>query len=876
MENDYYLVADKRFYEPIDRKPQPAVTFLARVEGMIDAGWRVVSSGVWVNLHHKDNRLPLQGWKIHLSTVPKDASKLLDAVAGYLIARKTSFKFLSDEGALKLSGSKSFSRGASGKFITVYPLDVDDFKRLLEDLNGLTAGFKGPYILSDKRYKDNQVLYYRYGGIRPNPRLRADGRKAMVLVAPGGREVEDVRGPVYARPDWVADPFPAEAAKAAAGLRDGRYAVEKALHFSNSGGVYLAQDLRTGKKVVLKEARANVHGLSQTRDSAALLRHEHSLLQKVADLGIAPRPVELFQEWEHLFLAEEYLDGFMSLRHFSARGSLFLETRPTPEVVRRHLERDLAVVRRVAGIVDLLHARGIVWGDISVNNIMVHPATLEVKILDLESASSPNGENPDRIFTPGFADGRGRPGAAATVADDYYAIGAVLLYLFTNSNGLLGLKPEVWRQALSETTKDFGLPAALTEVIERLLCEEPSRRPRPSALLAERAAELTETGPVRFDEEERLTDEELRRTTAEAARFIRSSADLHRKDRLFPADPLVFLTNPAGLAHGAAGALHALSTLDGAVAPELVDWLVARAAAEDLPPGLYNGTAGVAWTLLALGRVPEARAALARGAGHPLLASCASLYDGLAGWGLANLRFWLVTRDEAFLREAELAGRTLVATAEEREGRLCWPKADGTVEYSLGYGASGIALFLLYLDQALGGGFRAAAIKAFEFDLAHAVPLSEGGVSWHRDDSPSAIVSPYWKQGSAGVGIAALRFWKATGEARYRQLIDDLDLDTGRKYSVFPGRSDGMAGIGEYLLDAYLFTGEEKFLSRAHRAAAGLRRFAVEQPEGLAYPGNALMRFSCDLATGSAGIALFLDRLRRPRPADFLLDELLS
>lgn len=877
MENNYYLAADQRFYEPIDRRPKRAGDFLGRVEHKLDADWQVVCSGVWVNFHHRGSRLPLQGWKIHLSTVPQDAARLLEVVASFLIARKTSFKFLSDAGALRLTGSKSWTRGASGKFITIYPLDAEDFKLILAELDPLTREFRGPYILSDKRYQDSKVLYYRYGGIRPNSRLRADGRRTMVLVAPDGREVEDVRGPVYHKPDWVEEPFPsAEEEPRSEGLNGGRYIVEKALHFSNTGGVYLARDARTGKTVVLKEARAHVHGFSDSMDAAALLRHEHALLEKIAGHGVAPRPVELFQEWEHLFLVEEHLDGYMALRHLSARGSLFLETRPTREAVLRHLKRDLVIARRLARIIDALHAEGIVWGDISVNNIMVHPETLDVRIIDLESAQDRGGAAMERIFTPGFADGRRRSGTAATVEDDYYGVGAVLLFLVTHSNGLLALKPEASSQMLAEMTRDFGLPARLTEVIALLLGDDASSRPRPSAVLASVEEALADLGPIGFDEERRLSPEELEAAVSGAGRFIEASADLHRKDRLFPADPSVFLTNPLGLSHGAAGVLYALSAAGRPVEPALVEWLLAREGSETLPPGLYNGSAGLAWSLLQLGRRSEAEASLEKGVGHPLLASCANLHDGLAGWGLTNLRFWLSTRDETYLREAELVGRALVATAEERDGGLCWPKADGVVEYGLGFGSSGIGLFLLYLDRALGGGFQDAAVRAFEHDLAHGVPMDGGGLSWHRDSAPSAIVSPYWKQGSAGVGIAALRFLKATGDQRYRKLVDDLDVDCGRKYATFPGRDEGLAGIGEYLLDAYLFTGEEKFLARAHRLAAGLRVFAVEQPEGVAYPGNGLARFSCDLATGSAGIALFLDRLRSLRPADFLLDELLS
>lgn len=880
METDFYLAADKRFNEPLDLRPVDSADFLDDVSGLLDSNWTIARKGAWINFHDRRSRLPVQGWKIHLSCVPKDASRLLRSVAEHLVGRGVSFKFLADAKILRMTNGKSWTRGGSGKFITVYPAGEAQFRALLEELDALTRDFVGPYILSDKRYKESKVLYYRYGGIRPNNRLQADGRRLPVLVAPDGREVEDARNPTYGLPDWVSEPFPpASPEPEGAGLNGGRYTVERALQFSNTGGVYVALDAVTGRQVILKEARAFVHNFSDAEDAAALLRREYDLLKTIEECGVAPRPIELFSEWEHLFLAEEYLEGYVPLRNYSALGGIFLDTRPTREKVQRNLKKDLDLARKVAAIVDALHAKGVVWGDISFNNIMVHPETLDVKIIDLESAGGTDNARRPRIITPGFADGRSSSGAAATAADDYYGVGSVLLFLVTHANGLLGLKPRAWREILVEMTNDFGLPIELTAVIEGLLHEDPARRPKPSEALAGADAWLARIGPVRFgaDGDERVPDTELAEAVREACRFMKANADLRRKDRLFPADPLVYQTNPLGLAHGAAGVLFALNRIEGAVEPRLAErFLSENLSAEAYAPGLQHGLAGIAWTMLDMGRVPEARAALELGVGHPLLGSSPDLYHGLAGWGLANLRFWLGTRERVYLERAEAAGRALLGSAVERDGGLCWPGPDGVVKYGLAHGASGVALFLLYLDRAAGGGYESAAVRAMDFDLAQGAETAEGGLSWRRDSENQKVVSPYWKQGSAGVGIVALRFLRALGGSRYREVIEKIHMDCDRKYALFPGRNDGLAGIGEFLLDAHAQTGDPKYLRGAHRIAAGLKVFRVQQDDGAAYPGNGLARLSCDLATGSAGVVLFLDRLRNPRTAPFMLDELLD
>ncbi|AEB10948.1 hypothetical protein [Marinithermus hydrothermalis] len=111
-------------------------------------------------------------------------------------------------------------------------------------------------------------------------------------------------------------------------------------------------------------------------------------------------------------------------------------------------------------------------------------------------------------------------------------------------------------------------------------------------------------------------------------------------------------------------------------------------------------------------------------------------------------------------------------------------------------------------------------------------------------------------------------------------------LDLSRKYSVLPGHLFGVAGIIDTLLDAYLLTREPIYLARLERQLEGLRTLHLFEPsvcasllpqgrtlEGLAAPGEGLLRVSCDFATGCAGVLRVLHRVVNPGPADFMLDE---
>ncbi|HWK88966.1 MAG TPA: lanthionine synthetase C family protein, partial [Longimicrobium sp.] len=191
------------------------------------------------------------------------------------------------------------------------------------------------------------------------------------------------------------------------------------------------------------------------------------------------------------------------------------------------------------------------------------------------------------------------------------------------------------------------------------------------------------------------------------------------------------------------------------------------------------------------------------------------------------------------------------------------------VHYGFGEGASGIALFLLYLHVLTGrGDFRAHAVAGVEYDLAKRVE-GELGWQWSRHEGDT-IVYPYHVHGSAGIGSVLIRFHRWLGDERYRELAVRVAEDAFVKYAYMPGLFEGLAGIAELMLDVYRFTGEERFRAHAWDIAETILWFRMEREGGTAFPGGWLTRISNDYATGAAGIGLFLSRLLDGGPRLFL------
>lgn len=195
------------------------------------------------------------------------------------------------------------------------------------------------------------------------------------------------------------------------------------------------------------------------------------------------------------------------------------------------------------------------------------------------------------------------------------------------------------------------------------------------------------------------------------------------------------------------------------------------------------------------------------------------------------------------------------------------PGAEARLAYALAHALQRLGRF----QEALGY----ASLAALRFDLARAERTGPCAVGFRY----KGTLEPYVEVGSAGVAKVLLRYgWLEQA----RPVLNDL----GRKYSVLPGYLFGVAGIVDTLLDAYQLTGEPTHLARLERQLEGLHALHLFEPracaglllqgrtlEGLAVPGEGLLRVSCDFATGCAGVLQVLHRVASPGPADFMLDE---
>ncbi|WP_433349058.1 class III lanthionine synthetase LanKC [Microtetraspora malaysiensis] len=831
--DDYelYCLADSLFYDRPDQK-NAEISDFSVLSREIPEGWFHQATDTWMYFTPADvAALPTQGWKIHVSARLADAERAVRTVWDYCVPRNVAFKFLRSESVLVMHNSKAASRSSSGKLIAIYPPDEARLETILTELDELLRGVEGPYILSDLRYGSGP-LFVRYGGFAERRCLDTSGEMVLAIEDGAGRLVPDVRGSTFSVPPWVELPAflePHLAARNAVTVEGLPYEIESVLHFSNGGGVYLGRDTATERRVVLKEARPHAGLDAAGRDAVARLEHERDILRRLAGLDAVPALLDHFSVGDHHFLVEEFVDGNPLQRLLVHRYPL-TRTDLAPDALSAYTEWALDMLVRVERAVGSLHERGVVFGDLHPNNILVTDEG-RVALIDFEVATwAEDGARP-ALGHPAYAAPSDRRG----VAGDEYALACLRLGLFAPQTTIMApMRPGKARHLARLVADTFPVPATVIEEAARTIAGDHDMEEPPD--------------PGRWPE---IRDA--------LCRAVLASATPDRDDRLFPGDVAQF--RPGGglsLAHGAAGVLHALAATGAERCPDHEDWLRKRAVAPEPGStlGFYDGLHGVAHVLERLGHRQDALDVMDICLRERWEGLGPGLYAGLAGIGLNLLDLGEATGESALLdRAREVVG----VCADRLGGPDDVPEVSGGANPRAGlmFGSSGPALlFLRAFERSGDAGLLDLAHVAIRQDLRRCVRAADGSLQvnqgWRH--------LPYLDEGSVGIALVLSRYLVHRADEELRRALDDLLAVTRSAYFVQPGLFTGRAGVIAALA---MVRRSDPGLAAQIR---GLRWHMLPYGEGVAFPGDGLLRLSMDFSAGAAGVLFALGAALHEEP----------
>lgn len=333
---------------------EQAGAYATLVGGRLDLRHR---HGSWWQSIDTPPDLPRRGWKLHVSATVLSAVAVFERCLPVLDAYGAAFKVPAalDDLARLNSGVKGSPFRQIGKFLTVYPTDVDQARRLAAELDRVTAGLPCPAVPGEHRLSPESCVFYRYG-----PFVRNDGKddRDADNETAGEEPPDPFSDLVLRRP-----PEPSPLSE--------RYRVFRQLQNRGSGGVYLAFDLEADPAQVriVKEGRLHGEVDGKGRDGRWRLENEHRWLVRLASHRVRVPPV--------LDAFEVDGNGYLVLPYLGPSLYEQLRDRTWEEDCRAR------VVVDVCDLMARLHAHGIFWRDLHAGNVVLDARGIAV--IDVES-----------------------------------------------------------------------------------------------------------------------------------------------------------------------------------------------------------------------------------------------------------------------------------------------------------------------------------------------------------------------------------------------------------------------------------------------------------------------------------------------------------
>jgi predicted Ser/Thr protein kinase len=299
--------------------------------------------------------------------------------------------------------------------------------------------------------------------------LHAQGDEALAREAGALVLAHDTAG------DFLEDPAMIDPADLAAvdefpsGTRIGSYEIEHEIGRGGMGVVYLARDLRLGRRVALK-------ALPRLHDSNAALRErlrrEARAAANISHAAIAT--VYALEEVDgRLFIASEYIEGH-SLRSEIESGAL-------------ERTRAIAIAVDIVSALCAAHDAGVIHRDLKPENVLI-ASTGGVKVVDfgiahIDTINTRLTREGDVIGTPAYMAPEQLIGAAVDARADIYAAGVLLTEMLTGHHPLAPGRR--------------SMPVSVSEIAWRCIQTDPNARYRSAReLLAALERELANSNSV--------------------------------------------------------------------------------------------------------------------------------------------------------------------------------------------------------------------------------------------------------------------------------------------------------------------------------------------------------------------------------------------
>ncbi|MFE6707580.1 lanthionine synthetase LanC family protein [Bacillus thuringiensis] len=779
--------------------------------------------------------LPRQGWKIHISCYYDNYQEILNIVSDYCFTNEVTFKYIHNKKMLFSLLEKSASRFSAGKFITIYPANELDFKKILNSLYKKLNMFNGPYILTDKRYLDAKVIYYRYGLINP----QNDSNQGF-LISPNNDKIKDLKECYYFQPDFIESPFTEETIQEPEYLSK-RYSVESAININNSGGIYIALSNKDNKKVILKEARPYV-GVSEELTSIFFRKNEKSILELMSSSPYTPNIIDDFFEWEHYYIVIEYIEGITFSDYSASAGPAVIQKENIRELINCYKEIKKIFINILKAVIEF-HNSGVVLGDISADNIIIN--NTNVTFIDLEDAQKIH-ENPKfNAKTIGFYNEE--IDALNFIEQDKQKLGYLFLNMFSNSNKLLYLdrSGEMTNRIFQSFAFEYQVPRIFVKIINMLIKAKDIELEYVLKLLENDSLKVIYDGYIKKEIQPCLTDE---------INTLKQTIKYHYDKQgraIYPINSPE--KNNYSLLYGAP-----LISLMGGI-NESEESHIKNQILKVNDISLANGISGYLFYKSLGSQFIDIESYIEKIDSEISNLSDITIRNGLCGIAITYLHIYIKSQDKSFLSKA-------IALENKIKELVMFELKNDLRGINLGLldGLTGVAYFYTYLYECTSDTqYLILSETLIEKILSHTKYIFKGTTLPIQLNSN--VCSPYLANGGAGLVKTIIRYLnhsvtnKDVFEKHLLSLLDGIDS----KFVSNPSYFYGLAGIGDAFLDAYHYFNNESYLIKAYDIFRSMQLFKIPFQKNYYYPGVDLMNLGLDFEKGLAGILYFYIKLNQ-------------
>lgn len=803
----------------------------------------VITKGYFVNFNNKSQILPCEGWKIHISIDVLNINKLLNTVGTVIAKDNISFKVVWGSKNLDRFLDSNFDRVQFGKFITIYPSNSEQFIEIIEKLYEDLKEFKGPDILTDFKYKDSNILFYRYGGILPKQFVDSKGQRRYFLNY-NGKKTEDVRSTLPYLPEGIKNPFVMESVEKYLPKELDIYEFEGALKFFNNGGVYKAKNKNTNENVVIKEvSRFMNYNILNGQSAIDYKENEYDVLTKLENVNGLPKAINFIKSDDRIFLIEEYVSG-KSLDELFFENP-FYSPRKNKDNDKKFLSNFYRIMINLYKLIEKIHDNEYLISDFNPTNILFDES-FKVFFIDVESFEKDSNRMKFKKYTPNFSRSLGK---MSSKSEDIFSSFLLMTNILINRNGLIHFKGYVEYFESIERYVEKVYRGSIVKLISFMLKAIKKEHITIEEVICFLEQELNQI-VVEYKMEEQPID--IPFLENEICNEILSQIQTNQIIGLPISEDIAesFMLGKSGITY--AYNEYNSNNSNEEEQKKLYE-LMGNKIFEKYSPSFGYGSFGIIFpyiklivndtTLLKeiLNKVYSVINNVNNNETEP------GLTTGISGVGIFCLYMYDYTKSEEWMRCAE-------KIADHSQKLL-------VNEYGIGYGNSGIAVYLMNLYVTTKNKkYLSKAKNNIEMEISNVV--YDGtmvlGLNFSKEIETPYV---YIEHGIAGLIKAMVSYFRLTGEEYYLELSEKFVESFQSNFVVKTGYCYGVSGLIDVLHDLYLETGNTKYLEQTNRFIQLLLFSGKKTKTGRTFPSTQDYRASLDWCYGSMGILLTMKKL---------------